>query len=319
VTVLVAIEASGTAATRTFSNPQEALAYASSGAGFDVSAPIYLPPGYALVEIDVPPEPSADSGQAYRALLTISNGDARFAIIEMDRPIHPTASDTNIVAASSDWQIYSNAGAGAHGGDYRLMAPQGGAELMIPPGQLTDDEIVRILGSMPLIEWPAPRTTCLNDLLPPPGPGEEQDPWLRARAMLPPDIPVLRPTFLPAGLGTPALLEACVGPLLFRDLPQLPRYTVVYQGTGNDHESLVFVLGRPAGIYGNFPGPPTGREQATVRGQDAGILITAGGSTASFMLSWKEQGMNYQVRMFSSGHLTQDDLIRTAQSLVPVP
>lgn len=35
------------------STPQAALAYASSLAGFTVTAPAYLPPGYALAEIDI--------------------------------------------------------------------------------------------------------------------------------------------------------------------------------------------------------------------------------------------------------------------------
>ncbi len=170
----------------------------------------------------------------------------------------------------------------------------------------------------------APGSTCLNDLLPPPAPGQEQDPWLRARAMLPPDVPVLRPTYIPAGLGSPILEEVCVGPLPFSDTPEVPRYTVVYPDGGQNTDGLTFILTTGAGAAGNFPGPPTGREQVTVRGQTADLLTTANVSSTTpgltaFMLSWKEQGFSYQLKMGSTGRLTKDDLLRTAEGLAPVP
>ena len=161
---------------------------------------------------------------------------------------------------------------------------------------------------------------CQNAPLPSPGPNQPADPWLRARFNTPASVTVLRPTNIPAGFGTPTLLEACTDAPIGDDGP---RYTVIYRGLTNPDDAIVFTLGLPFAEWGNFPGPPTSTESATVRGTNASILVTENVSNQrpelkALMLSWQESDAPYSVRIFTTGGLTKHDLLRIGESLVPV-
>jgi hypothetical protein len=113
------------------------------------------------------------------------------------------------------------------------------------------------------------------------------------------------------------LKEACV------DANGQPRYTVVYSGLDGTNEAVVFVLSAGFAEWGNFPGPPTNRETATVRGNAASVLTTSLGSAANpeltaMRLTWTENGLSYSIRVNTTGRLTSADLTRVAAALTPV-
>lgn len=144
------------ATTTTFGTAQEALAYASSKAGFQIPFPAYLPPGYALTQIGVPPKrPPEVTGGPLTAQLTIRSADKGFTIEAVNQAFHFSGDDPGHVIATPapGSQIFKgDPGVGANGVegiDYHWLTPSRGADLIIATHQLTEDEIVRILSSMP--------------------------------------------------------------------------------------------------------------------------------------------------------------------------
>ena len=139
-------------AERMFPGPREALAYASSTAGFEVAAPARLPSGYALVEIDVPPKPpSAASGVPLRATLKIRKGDKGFQILAVNQRFQFDGDDASHVIASPSAGSQVFKAVGDQSIEYTLLTPTRGFVITSPvPGPLTDDEAIRILGSLSL-------------------------------------------------------------------------------------------------------------------------------------------------------------------------
>jgi hypothetical protein len=142
--------------TTTFATAREALDYASSRAGFQIFFPAYLPLGYALTQIGVPPkQPPGVTGRPLTAQLTIRNGDTGFAIEAVNQAFRCGGDDPGHVIATPTpgSQIFKgDPGVGADGVEgigYVLLTPSRGAALFISTHQLTADEIVRILNSMP--------------------------------------------------------------------------------------------------------------------------------------------------------------------------
>lgn len=142
--------------TTTFGTAQEALAYASSKAGFQILFPAYLPPGYALTQIGVPPKrPPEVTGGPLTAQLTIRNADKGFTLEAVNQPFRFSGDDPGHVIATPapGSQIFKgDPGVGANGVegiDYHWLTPSRGADLIIATHQLTEEDIVRILSSMP--------------------------------------------------------------------------------------------------------------------------------------------------------------------------
>lgn len=139
--------------TTTFGTAQEALAYASSKAGFQILFPAYLPPGYSLTQIAVPPKrPPEITGGPLTAQLTIRTADRGFTIEAVNQRVQFPGDDPGHVIATpgAGSQIFKlDVGANATVATYVLLTPTRAAEVFAAPGQLTDDEVVHILCSMP--------------------------------------------------------------------------------------------------------------------------------------------------------------------------
>jgi len=142
----------GALITKTFPDAIQALAYASSTAGFEVTTPAYVPTGFGLVEIDVAPGPPAGiprGGLPLHVFLKFRNGTTGFQVEEDNaRNVVPEDPSRLIATPSADSQIFKNPGDLTT--TYVLLAP---TRVLIlgtgSPNPLTDDEAVRILASVP--------------------------------------------------------------------------------------------------------------------------------------------------------------------------
>lgn len=137
-------------------------------------------------------------------------------------------------------------------------------------------------------------------------PVQPADVWAHVRAVIPTEVQVYKPTFIPDRFGAPELLEVRA------DDEHRPRYTVVYRGTGI--ELLVFILNNGKGALGTAA-PPDSYEPITVHDSAQGTLMTSRGSPPLWV-SWQEQGRSYQIK--ASQSMTRDELVRIAQSMAPV-
>jgi len=133
----------------------DALTYVSSKAGFQVTVPGYLPPGYLVTEIDIPPRPPAaidSSGLPLHVFLKISNGSVGFQIQEANVRYTVDENPSHVIASpSAGSQIFKQGGAvGDTITAYTLVTPTSIVELTAGvPNPLTDDEVVRIMTSVP--------------------------------------------------------------------------------------------------------------------------------------------------------------------------
>ena len=142
----------GALITKTFPDAIQALAYASSTAGFEVTTPAYVPTGFGLVEIDVAPGPPAGiprGGLPLHVFLKFRNGTTGFQVEEDNaRNVVPEDPSRLIATPSADSQIFKNPGDLTT--TYVLLAP---TRVLIlgtgSPNPLTDDEAVRLLTSVP--------------------------------------------------------------------------------------------------------------------------------------------------------------------------
>lgn len=131
---------------------RSAVAYASSRAGFSITLPGYLPSGYALTEIDIPPRPPAaidSSGLPLHVFLKISNGSEGFLIQEANVRYTVDENPSQLIASpSAGSHIFKDAGDLTT--NYTFASPTRIIELTAAvPNPLTDDEVVRILVSIP--------------------------------------------------------------------------------------------------------------------------------------------------------------------------
>ena len=141
--------------TTTFPTTLEALAYASSKAGFRVGPPAYVPPGYLLASIFIPfsqPQPAdVQSGRAvpHFALLEFQKGLARFGLLEANSPYSLGGYLGQIIASPAiDSQIFIDATSVAV--QYTLVTPARQVALVTRGAdRLTDTEAVRVLTSVP--------------------------------------------------------------------------------------------------------------------------------------------------------------------------
>ncbi len=141
----------GSPVERTFSSAQDAVAFASSRAGFTVGGPSNLPSGYALVEVDIPPKPpSSAPGAPLRATLKLRKGDTGFQILLVNQPFTFDGDDTShlIASLSAGARVFKVVGDVTT--DYTLLTASRGAVITARnPSPLADDEAVRILSSLP--------------------------------------------------------------------------------------------------------------------------------------------------------------------------
>jgi hypothetical protein len=133
------------------------------------------------------------------------------------------------------------------------------------------------------------------------------DAWTKTRGVLPADVTIYKPTWLPKGYG-PAELVAVT---TTRD--RVSSYTVLTRASQKD--TILFSLGSGYGSWGNFP-PPDSQEKVTVLGQEANLMISRENNN-TMSVSWTSNRQTYHVR--TGGALTRDELLRIANSLVPVP
>ncbi len=141
--------------TKPFPSVTDALVYVSSRAGFPVTVPGYLPPGYALTEIDIPPRPPASidsSGLPFLAVLKIQNESAGFRIQEANVKFTVDQNPSQLIASpSAGSQVFKDGGAAADKSvNYTLVTPTRIVLLGTGvPNPLTDDEAVQVLSSLP--------------------------------------------------------------------------------------------------------------------------------------------------------------------------
>lgn len=140
----------GPVTTKSFTATPDALAYASTSAGFNVAVPTYLPSGYAIVEIVIPPKPPTGvSGQLQRVTLKVRGGTSGFDLLLVNSRFTFSGDDAAHVIATpaSGSQIFKgDTSAGASGVSYTLLTPTKGASVT---SSLGDAEVIRILSSLP--------------------------------------------------------------------------------------------------------------------------------------------------------------------------
>ena len=131
--------------------------------------------------------------------------------------------------------------------------------------------------------------------------------WVEARAILPAEVALYRPTWLPERFAEPELLDVQA------EGDYAPSYTIHYASTkGGD---LVFILGIGAGAWGNAPRPET-QTPITVLGIE-GMLSTNTENVLQRGVSWQEDDKSYRIRAVSEA-LTEDELLQIVASLQPV-
>jgi len=143
-------------ATSDFSSLADALKYASSKAGFEIPVPTYLPPGYVVTGIDIPPKPPrAVSGEPPRVTLVIRTAkpDVMNLLIVNQRYTFPGDDPGHVIASPAPGsQIFKTEGpvgaSGVQAFNFILRTPTRGAEITAD-NTLSDAEVVRILSSLP--------------------------------------------------------------------------------------------------------------------------------------------------------------------------
>lgn len=132
---------------------------------------------------------------------------------------------------------------------------------------------------------------------------QPEDAWAAARAALPAEVPVYRPTWLPARFqAAPELWYA-----KDRGGDIGPTYLIGYRSDTGD--VLHFALG---GV--NTSRPDT-IEHITVRGVEATLVTTPAWPKVG--ISWQEGERVYHVQGYGD-HITREELVRIVESLAPV-
>ncbi|NOK60723.1 MAG: hypothetical protein GFH27_549297n324 [Chloroflexi bacterium AL-W] len=131
--------------------------------------------------------------------------------------------------------------------------------------------------------------------------------WIEARADLPAEVPIYRPTWLPERFAEPELVDVQA------EGDYAPSYTIHYASTEDGH--LVFILGIGVGALGNAPRPET-QTPVMVLGTE-GILSTNTENVPQQGVSWQEGNLSYWIRVMSDA-LTEEELLQVVASLEPV-
>lgn len=158
----------------------------------------------------------------------------------------------------------------------------------------------------PVATKPAAPSTSAREKTAPLG----KDAWREARMVLPPSVPVYRPSFVADRFGPANLEEARTGD------EYGPRYTIVYHA---EDELLAFILGIGKGALGNAPWPDS-TEPITVFGVEGRLSKAESTPTSnrlSQIVSWQTERLSYQIKIFSN-RMTRDELLRIVASLEPV-
>lgn len=129
------------------------------------------------------------------------------------------------------------------------------------------------------------------------------DAWTQARSLLPLDVRIYKPMYVPPRFGPPQLLEVQNNPA------SGPRYTIVYSAPG---ENLAFILNMGQGAFGNFPPP---ERQTPMLVLDMPALLLTSTETHTMGVSWQAPTGTYQVNAYSS-RMTPDELKEIIDSLV---
>jgi hypothetical protein len=150
-----------------------------------------------------------------------------------------------------------------------------------------------------------------------------QTPWQIVRSLVPVDVHIYQPQYIPEHFGPPLLLD------YGHDQGIGYNYTIVYSNPAAllGYDSLAFVLGEGFQGYDNelsdlfAPGTST-TEAITVNGVP-GTLISGprgdpqGKSWTLFVVDWQEQGQHYRI-MADSPNVTRTDFLRVLQHLTAV-
>jgi hypothetical protein len=140
----------------------------------------------------------------------------------------------------------------------------------------------------------------------PPSPLQAADAWSRARGVLPDEVVVYKPGWMPERFGAFDLIAVATTP------DGVSSYAVV---TSIAQNHILFVLGVAPGAWGNFP-PPDIQEKVMVLGEEANLMIASNENT-TMSISWNRHKRHYHIR--TNGDVTRDELLRIANSLAPVP
>jgi hypothetical protein len=150
-----------------------------------------------------------------------------------------------------------------------------------------------------------------------------QTQWQIVRSLVPADVSVYQPQFIPQQFGPPLLLSHG------RDDRFGYSYTIEYRNPSarRGYDSLAFVLGDGFQAYGSetsnlfAPGTST-TESITVNGVP-GTLVSGprgdpqGNTWTIFVVDWQEQGQHYRI-MADSPSMTRADFLRVVQQVAPV-
>lgn len=123
--------------------------YASSIAGFKVVGPTYLPPGYSLVEINIPAKPAPPAFAPPMVFFTVFNGKTGFHIFVINLQVSFPGDPSHVIASPSAGSQVVKSVTGQNT-FYNFITPT--REVSIEtgvPSRLTDAEAVRILTSLP--------------------------------------------------------------------------------------------------------------------------------------------------------------------------
>ena len=144
--------------------------------------------------------------------------------------------------------------------------------------------------------------------------------WIAVRAVLPSDILVYMPTYIPARFGSPYLDEVMVRHPLFPG----PVYTISYYMHMDDGDPnlLVFILNNGKGSLGaQWAGPGT-KKSITVDGESGELRMVpeqypdpSRKLVVFYAASWKKQGQIYVVSAISS-RLTEAEFMQIVHSVV---
>lgn len=145
--------------------------------------------------------------------------------------------------------------------------------------------------------------------------------WVAVRAVLPSNIFVYMPTFVPARFGSPEIFEVNVNEPLFSG----PVYTIGYwKRTDNgDPNTVVFILNNGQGSWGaEWTGPGFTTKSIKIDGMSGEFYMIPGENSSPslkgvtfYRASWKKQGQYYQVKAISS-RMTEAEFMQIVHSLV---
>ena len=177
-----------------------------------------------------------------------------------------------------------------------------------PPTSSVHSAVVSPPGVSPVSSATSP--ACEQTEPPATGSG---DAWAQAASAIGNPSIILRPASVPSGFGPAKLAFVC-------NSGGAAGYTVTYTGA---NEGLTLCLGGCGGAFGNTPGPPAYIGSASIRHEEASVLMTAGmgnGSAFSYyQVEWNEGGQRYVADMGEdSTRLAFANLRAVVTSLAPM-